>query len=330
MKKLKICFVDFWANFNAENNFFYNLLKENFDVELSEDPDYCFFSVYGYKNLKFSNCIKIQFIGENQVPDFNLCDYAMGFQNLAFEDRYLRFPLFFIYGGYDNLRNKRIFDTDKYLNRNFCNFIYSNHMYANPIREVFFKELSKYKKVDSGGKFMNNLGYAVADKVEFIRNYKFTIAFESSKLNGYTTEKIFEPMVVNSIPIYYGNPNVNHDFNEESFIWLKKESDIDEVVSKVIELDKNDDKYIEMLMRPCLTPEQMRIDWKGNLLSFLEGIFEKDFNEAKRLPLFGYNSFFQGELAKISELKEKQRKVNMLKLKLGSIYESIFSSFIKN
>jgi hypothetical protein len=85
-----------------------------------------------------------------------------------------------------------------------------------------------------------------------------------------------------------------------------------------------------MLMRPCLTPEQMRIDWKGNLLSFLEGIFEKDFNEAKRLPLFGYNSFFQGELAKISELKEKQRKVNMLKLKLGSIYESIFSSFIKN
>ena len=329
MKKLKVCFVDFWDKFNPENNFFSNFLKESYDIELSDQPDYCFFSVYGYENLKYSNCIKIQFIGENQVPDFNLCDYALGFQHMSFEDRYFRFPLFFIYGGYENLKNKRIIYPEKLLNRKFCNFVYSNHLYANPLREVFFKELSKYKIIDSGGKHLNNIGYKVNDKVEFIRDYKFTIAFESSVLSGYTTEKIYEPMLVNSIPIYYGNPLVDKDFNKDSFLWLKSESDIDKVIERVIELDKDDNKYLEMVTCPCLTQVQSILDWKGNLKLFFDSIFEKELSDARRLPQFGYNSFFQNELSRIIKIKEKQRKINKVKLKLNNIYETIFSAFKK-
>ena len=38
-----------------------------------------------------------------------------------------------------------------------------------------------------------------------------TIAFENSSFPGYTTEKIFEPMLEGSIPIYWGNPRVDED-----------------------------------------------------------------------------------------------------------------------
>jgi hypothetical protein len=73
-----------------------NFLKEFYDVELSSNPDYCFFSIYGFEHLKYINCVKISFIGENIVPDFNFCDYALGFQYLEFDDRYKRFPLYLI------------------------------------------------------------------------------------------------------------------------------------------------------------------------------------------------------------------------------------------
>lgn len=37
------------------------------------------------------------YTGENQVPDFNICDYAIGFHYIYFQDRYIRFPLYHFY-----------------------------------------------------------------------------------------------------------------------------------------------------------------------------------------------------------------------------------------
>ena len=49
---------------------------------------------------------------------------------------------------------------------------------------------------------------------------------------GYTTEKIFEPMIAQSIPIYWGNPRIGEDFNEKSFINCNK-VDILEYLKKI-------------------------------------------------------------------------------------------------
>ena len=70
----------------------------------------------------------------------------------------------------------------------------------------FFVKLSKYKQVDSGGRTLNNIGGPVEDKMEFIKDYRFVISFENAEYPGYTTEKIIQPMFVDSIPIYWGNP----------------------------------------------------------------------------------------------------------------------------
>ena len=45
-KKIKIDFSDFWGGYNKTDNYFYNLLKEDFDVEISSNPDFLFFSFY--------------------------------------------------------------------------------------------------------------------------------------------------------------------------------------------------------------------------------------------------------------------------------------------
>ena len=45
-------------------------------------------------------------------------------------------------------------------------------------------------------------------KLTAIRRYRFTLAFENSTTTDYVTEKIFQPLLVGSVPIYRGAPNV--------------------------------------------------------------------------------------------------------------------------
>jgi hypothetical protein len=285
MKQIKLYFEDFWPGFDAENNFITNILKQEYEVILDENPHYLFFSVYTYNHLKYRNCVKIFYSAENIEPDFNLCDYAIAFQHLNAGDRYLRRP-FYVDSGFEKIENK-CFETDKVLNRKFCNFVYSNSKWADPVRERFFNQLSKYKKVDSGGRYLNNIGGPVADKIDFIKDYKFTIAFENSSLSGYTTEKIVEPMIVNSMPVYWGNPDIHMDFNKEAIIFVPDYSTLEEAIEEVIRLDKDDEAYIEKLSKPWHhgTPYAGRC---SQLLSFLKNIFEQEISKAKRTTTYGF------------------------------------------
>jgi len=133
---------------------------------------------------------------------------------------------------------------------------------------MFFKELSKYKRVDSPGRSCRNMATITEcvnknhkllkyeEKVKFLQSYKFNICFENACAPGYTTEKIYHAMLANCIPIYWGNPLVHRDFNSKSFInpYGRKHKTIKHMikymVSKIIELDKNDALYAKMLKEP--------------------------------------------------------------------------------
>jgi hypothetical protein len=285
MPLIKIFFEDFWPNFDASNNFITKTLEKDYEIILDENPDYLFFSVYGYNHLKYRNCIKIFYSAENIEPDFNLCDYAIAFQFIEAGDRYLRYPLY-ITSGFEQL-NKQPVDIERVLNRKFCNFVYSNNKWADPIRKRFFEKLSTYKRVDSGGKYLNNIGTPVINKLDFIKDYKFTIAFENSSLSGYTTEKIVEPMVVNSMPIYWGNPDIHLDFNKQSFVYVNDYATIEEAIEEVIRLDKNDEAYIQKLSIPWYNGDTYE-QWETKFLSFLKNIFEQDYHRAKRTTDYGF------------------------------------------
>lgn len=60
----------------------------------------------------------------------------------------------------------------------------------------------------------------VSDKWEALAQYKYSIAIENSSQNNYWTEKIVDCFLANTIPFYYGAPNINEYFPEDSYIWL--------------------------------------------------------------------------------------------------------------
>ena len=137
------------------------------------------------------------------------------------------------------INTKRVPNFD----RKFCNMVVSNNKGA--VRNDFFKELSKYKVVDSGGKTFNNIGGCVEDKIAFAANYKFTIAFENSSSPGYCTEKIIDAFLSNTIPIYYGDNTISRIFNSKTFIYLKNEKDFEKTIELIKKIDNDKKKYLQ-------------------------------------------------------------------------------------
>lgn len=282
MKKIKIAFSDFWDGFEynpkeKENydNTFYRVLKSNFDLEIDyENPDFLIYSIFGNNHRNY-NCKKIFYTGENLRPDFSYCDYAISFDYLD-NPNHLRFPLSALTlheKGITDFKKEIDFDLIKTKKTRFCNFVFSNP--KGNERNFLFQELSKYKRIDSGGFVFNNMGQTVNDKLEFIDNYKFTIAFENSESPGYTTEKLVHPKLVNSIPIYWGNPKVGLDWNTSAFINYYDQGNFKNLIEFIKEIDNNDDLYYEMLMEPHYKEEKIPEDHKiENLINFFQSVLK--------------------------------------------------------
>ena len=143
-------------NFDPFNNFIINILRKRYDVELSDKPDYLFYSVNSRDYLNY-NCVRIFYTAENLMPDFNICDYAIGFNYIGFGDRYMRYPLYLVddfnaYKGDDYASDLKLAlhkheNTEKQFSKktDFCSFVYSNGDAAQ-CRQLIFKELSRIRK----------------------------------------------------------------------------------------------------------------------------------------------------------------------------------------
>lgn len=286
-KKIKIGFCGFWSSFNPENNEFTNILKNKYDVVISDNPDYLFVSPLGnpYEHMKY-DCIKIAFQGEELTPDFSMFDYAIGFDYLSFGDRYIRYPLCFFgkkpwHAPSLSKEEARCILKKKDI---FCNLIYNEDSIGN-VRSELFALLNKYKRTDSYGRFINSVGgqgVSHKQKREILRRSKFTVAVEGCNYPGVATEKITQPFEEHSVPIFYGNNRIENDFSPKSFINCHAFSSLEEAVEEVIRLDNDDEAYIEMLTSSPLIYESYTDELFEQFVNFLYNIFDQDYDDAKR------------------------------------------------
>lgn len=288
-KTVKIQFMDYWADFpeTRESYLILQILRKHYDVRICEDPDYVFFSAMGDSHWRVPDrCVKIYHTGENLVPDFNACDYAIGFEWMDFGDRYLRYPLYLFYRRslLDAARQKHVLPEHWDLKREkpgFCSFVVSNP--DNPARNEAFRILSGYRPVDSGGRFMNNVGGPVKDKLAFDATHKFSLCFENGSHPGYTTEKLVEAFAARTVPIYWGDPEVGRVFNPASFIDATGCGSFEDILPLVQELDGDDEKYLQMLREPAFLPDAPGFDEEeARLEEWLLHIFGQPLEQAWR------------------------------------------------
>ncbi len=285
MKKqiIKLGYVDISRTLNPKKDWFYKLLSQKYQIEISDSPDYLIYGLFGNKHHAY-NCIKIFFTGENTVPNFNCCDYALGFHYISFGDRYLRLPLWRL--GLEPNAQKVMrpkMSNQAALRRKFCAMVVSNMKQTDGIREAFFEKLSRYKTVDSGGRYKNNVGGPVSDKKAFLKNYKFSLAFENTSSLGYCTEKLMDAFQAGTIPIYYGDPSVAQDFNAKAFINCHDYNSIDDVIEAIRRLDSDDEAYLAMLKEPIFPNDKIPEKYSTEtVLSFFDSIFRQPLSKAHR------------------------------------------------
>jgi len=285
------------------------ILARNYNLIECDDPDYLFFGGLNHDHYEY-DCIKIAQIAENFVPDFNAFDYAVAMNELSFGDRYLRIPHFAYYPEFRELHDRRFPSDAELLGRGFCSYVVSNGGRSNPLREEFFRRLSRYKTVASGGKFMNNVGGPVPDKLAFCAKYKFNIAFENSAIPGYTTEKIMQPLTVNSIPIYFGNPSVEADFNPSCMVRVKDANDVERAVEEIIRLDTNDALYLERCKATPLVHSEPDY-YDRQLEEFLRHIIDAPLDEAKRVSRFGYQRDLVNQMRHMVRINKAMRRMHV-------------------
>lgn len=291
MKTIKIKFVGFWQGFNVEKNLLVDCIRKNFDIQIVENnPDYIICSVF---NNAFEYCnypqIRIMLSGENYVPDFNLIDYAISSYPISFFDRHFRLPVFLIDNPYQllamesgrNNYNQEFIKSKRY----FANFIVG-HESEKSLRGDFFHRLSEYKRVESCGRYLNNMpdGFVVSrqDKIDFQKKCKFTICFESTSHYGFITEKITDAFLSGTIPIYYGSQDITSIFNKKAFINCADYKSFDDVIEKIIELDNDDEKYLQMLNQPIFIENNYVSNIINMLEQFLMNIFNQPYENAYR------------------------------------------------
>lgn len=184
----------------------------------------------------------------------------------------LRFPSYLVYY-YDMLMdgmldkfsdffNERIIKDRSLAKRKFCVFMHRSKTSSRNgellFRSKFLEKLNKYKLVDDV-----SIGGGVREKINFVKQYKFCFSMENTNGSplyfpsnkdtgnlhdiGYTSEKIVQSFVSKSVPLYWGNQFIHKDINTNMFINWHDFNDDDAMIDKIIELDNDDDKYVEYL-----------------------------------------------------------------------------------
>lgn len=278
-------------------------------------------SCFGLEHIKY-DCIKIFFTVENITPDFNQYDYAIGFDDLNFGDRYIRYPIWLIphyRESLENAKNKHLQITEKLYDRDFCSFVVSNSVRADPIREIFFDKIQRIGHIASGGIFKNNIGGRVENKIEFLKKFRFNIAFENSSYLGYCTEKIIEAFSACTIPIYWGDPSLMDERNNINFINPKSYINIgyypslDQAIDFVDEVNHNKELYLSFLREKAFLIDDVVDFYDKRLEDFFDNIFETPLNQARKINDYFWRKHCNRQLKKIYLLEKIALPIRRIK-----------------
>lgn len=269
--------LNFWGTLESPKKLFhYQFATHHFSHLLSAENSLMLGSVFGPRKLlalsKSRN--KIFYTGEN-VARFKeyrdhckgIADLAIGFDYINRRD-YQRFPIWIEYfippwtnaeGIRNIIKDFVIKDICPNESKRFASLVCS-HDKGNT-RTKLFHLLSQIDRVDSGGAYLNNTDALKKefndDKGKFIGHYKFNICPENTDREGYVTEKVFEAIRYNTIPVYWGGLNNPEPdvLNKDAILFYKGPDSAPGLLKQIEELHNHPKLYKEFLEQPKFQPK---------------------------------------------------------------------------
>jgi GR25 family glycosyltransferase involved in LPS biosynthesis len=287
--ELRVAFANMWENFQPKHNFFMYLLSwvgRLNGVRVVQDdthPNVVFFGPLSQgAERKYPGVPKVFFTGENAPKNTDKDTFLnIGFNYDANYDNYVRLPLWVLeinWWGADTEKvvNPKYVSLEDAMRINpalldakekFCAFVATNP--SNQNRNAAFQILNNWQRVDSGGRLFCNLpggpipaglggGGGELAKIEFYKPYKFALTFENSSAPGYCTEKLFHAKIAGCVPIYWGDPCVDRDFDTKGFINANQIGSPEKLVEAVKKVADDPEAWRAMAAVPALSEVKKR------------------------------------------------------------------------
>ena len=273
--KLKIAKTDFWSATSEEEvaGEFFDIIRNNYDLEISEEPDLLFCSVFGSEHWNY-DCMKFYISYEHPKAqrshvhwDYGLSGFPTDAKNFhSFLFVYANYFHEWMWGDSDYLQTLKTHPKDR-----FCNFFHRSGGIS--LRERFCKKLMQRKHVDCPGLILNNMrnqddpNLSIDEnKLEFLKHYRFTLCFDNYSHPCYMAEKLPQALIAGSIPIYWGCPSVAEYFNPDGMINCHDYLDFDALIDHIMEVENNPVLYRQYTQAKAVLPESKLYDMSPELL----------------------------------------------------------------
>jgi hypothetical protein len=257
MKKIKIS-----ANYDSSENLTERLIKQfkTPDIDLSEiefvyDDSYDIIVFFNYVNTTIKENSKSYVIphepswaGSHQKT-FNDGTTVLGFNKNLYQGNCIETLSHTFYGGrgpwvdtldfwcYDNLKDKTFIKTKNIsssitkLNEDYGNTCLYPQRFkiSNMIDDMSF--IDCYGGVNSSPK-----------KKDALVDYKFNLVVENEHGENWITEKFYDSVLTDTIPIYFGCKNIKEIYPEGGYLLIEDIDNLEEISNLLNNVDKNADK----------------------------------------------------------------------------------------
>ena len=282
MRKIRVQFVNVYSTFVAKGSFYESLLSKHFEVDIvDETPDLVVTSAKPTLPV-VPPTIPILLISVEAHDAWpGMGDILMAPRHFESFRNYIHFTNVATYDGMVQLLAGKELPNHIKTHRaqpktKFCAFLYKNQRPRE--RKRFCKALMRYKYVDCLGAVLRNTTTLVpkehkpnenwtTTQLGVYKDYKFTIAFENTALRGYICEKITQPILAGSIPIYWGAPEVEEYINPEAFIHVRNFRSYKACIDHIKEVDHNPELYQKYRAAPIFLPDSKFYDMAFDRLS---------------------------------------------------------------
>jgi len=88
----------------------------------------------------------------------------------------------------------------------------------------------------------------IDNKIEALRDYKFSITIENEIISGYFTEKIVDCLITGTVPIYWGSESISEFFDDRGIIRFETLEELQVIVENENALKQFYEDHLEIIM----------------------------------------------------------------------------------
>jgi hypothetical protein len=108
-------------------------------------------------------------------------------------------------------------------------------------------------------------------KISCLKDFRFHMAIENEYIKNWVSEKFYDSIITNTIPIYYGCANIKDIYPEDGYVLLESITDIEYVRSVLYDINENAEEIYHQKL-PNLLKIKQRYFEEYNLLKKIKTI----------------------------------------------------------